>query len=30
MRDDLFGISVTDDDTRNTIAEIYRKHGYYA
>jgi threonine synthase len=26
MREDLFGVSVTDEETRITIADIYRKH----
>jgi threonine synthase len=26
MREDLFGVSVTDEETRMTIADIYRKH----
>lgn len=27
MRDDLLGIRVTDEETRNTISEIYTRHG---
>ena len=27
MRDDLLGIRVTDEDTRNTISELYSRHG---
>ena len=27
MRDELFGVMVTDDETRGTISEIFRKHG---
>ena len=26
MRKDLFAVSVTDEETRETIAEIYRKY----
>ena len=27
MRDELFGVSVTDDETRDTISDVFRKYG---